>query len=133
MFSLEEYSEKLNWTLRHHLQEILAPVLMNQEPIRSYLGITDYTGNPNLRHLFITQDADADNKINISIYFQNIYEDMRKQGISFNLILINMIKQLLYMESYIIEKYELWKKYGSKIYKDDKLLEFYSSPIYIKK
>ena len=52
----ENKFDNYGWTTKHFLQEILAPILMNQKALKDILGIENYLGNPYLRHLNIEKN-----------------------------------------------------------------------------
>jgi len=117
--------EELGWLLLHYLQEILAPVLMNQEPIRTLAHVTEYYGNPNLQHIYVSPS-----EIQISEYFRQRYDAAHKRaGYTFLGYIKDVVTTLRAIEMDLAEHQEMWNKHGASLYKDQSLLAVYRRPI----
>ncbi len=125
----ENTKKELNNNLIYFLKEILAPVLMNQPMLANLLSVENYLGNPNLKEIYIlSQDEE---KIQISKYFQNIYESKKADGKVFPEIVKEMIQILRSIQNEIDERQKMWNMSGGKIYQDETLLQRYSEGIKI--
>ncbi|TRZ52531.1 hypothetical protein D4R99_02590 [bacterium] len=125
----EETKKELNNNLIYFLKEILAPVLMNQLPLANLLSVENYLGNPNLKEIYILDQSGK--KIQISRYFQNIYEKEKADGKVFSEIVKEMVQILRSIQNEIDERQKLWNMSGGKIYQDETLLQKYSESIKI--
>ncbi len=118
------------WTTKHFLQEILAPILMNQEPLKNILGIEDYLGNPYLKNLNVEKNSVTEN---IVIYFKKIYETMKYTGNKpFTEIIKTMANELESISVALDEKFKMWNVHGHDIFSNNLLLQKYQAPISIK-
>lgn len=115
------------WTTKHFLQEILAPVLMNQESLKNILGIEDYLGNPYLRQLNVKIDSHSENVV---AHFRNMYETMKfSEHKVFTEIITVMADELESAQSAFEEKLKMWGDFGHRIFSDADLLRKYADPI----
>ena len=118
------------WTTKHFLQEILAPILMNQEPLKTILSIEDYLGNPYLKHLNVEKDSVSENIIN---HYNRMYESMKYDcKRSFAEIIKIIAGELESVSTTLDEKFKMWNTYGHNISSNDLLLQKYKTPIPIK-
>jgi len=120
-----------------YLKEILAPVLMNQHSLRKFLDLhdhpEDYLGNPDIEEIYIAE-GDSQEKVQVSRYFQNLYEQMRYQEHkTFPEILDKMLKIIQPMEKELAKRCDLWNEHGWKIFTDQEIARVYSEPIKIEK
>lgn len=123
-------SKVIDSTLLDFFKEILAPVLMNQEPLVNLLHLKDYLGNPFLRHIFVLKN---NKKIQITQFFQKIYENERyKNKLKFSQILKVMLSLILSVERELEEKNKIWNQYGNSIVNSESAFKLYSKPIKIK-
>lgn len=124
---VEGMSLNYGWTVRHFLQEILAPIIMNQEPLKNILGIKNYLGNPYLEHLNIERASIQENMV---IYFKNIYADMKfSDKRPFWEIAKFMADELEKISATLDKKMNMWNTYGHKIVSNEQLFEEYKRPI----
>lgn len=117
-----------------YLKEILAPVLMNQPPLRELLNLSSYPegylGNDDLEGIYVAEKGD--NKMQITRYFQALYEQMRnEEGKSFEAIIDFMIRQVSPLESELAKKCYLWNTHSWKVFTDPEISKAYSQPIKI--
>jgi len=118
-----------------YLKEILAPVLMNQPPLRRLLDLSrypeGYTGNPDLGPMFVTV-GNSGERTQISRYFQQLYERMRYQEHkTFPEIVGAMVKIIMPLEAELLKRRDLWNEYQHKIFKNQALLDRHSEPMRI--
>ncbi len=125
----EGVKKELNNNLIYFLKEILAPVLMNQPTLANLLSVENYLGNPNLKELYILNQSGE--KIQISRYFQNIYEKEKAGGKVFPETVKEMIQVLRSIQNEVDERQKMWNMSGGKIYQDGTLLQKYSDGIKI--
>ena len=126
----KEVFDAYGWTTKHFLQEILAPILMNQESLKNVLGIQNYFGNPYLTHLNIEKNSALEN---IVLYFKNVYETMKyADGRPFIEIVKTMADELDGASAALDEKFKMWNMSGHEIFSNELLLRRYQSPIFIK-
>lgn len=112
-----------------YLKEILAPVLMNQRGIRDQIGSErygkEYLGNPDLGPLHVVAE-DFRKKVQITRYFQSLYERMRyEEHKSFKEILETMINLVTPLDGEFTKRRELWNKYGYSLFKNKAILKEY--------
>lgn len=118
------------WTTLHFLQEIFAPILMNQESLIKILGIENYLGNPYLRHLNIKGNMVSEN---IVIHFKKIYETMKfSEKRHFTEITKKIADELESISAVLGEKLKMWNENGHNIFSNELLLEEYQKPILLK-
>jgi len=118
-----------DWNTAHLLQEILAPVLMNQEPLKDILDIKNYGGNPNLLHLNVRQNDQIENIVS---YYEKQYARMKYfEKKPFIEIAKTMANELQYIHTELTKKMEMWNAHGHSLYVDNTLLSEYQSPILI--
>lgn len=118
------------WATKHFLQEILAPILMNQEPLKKILGVEDYLGNPYLKHLNIEKKSNSENIVS---HYNRMYESMKYDDKrSFTEIIKIMVDELESVSISLDEKFKMWNTYGHEIFSNDLLLKEYQNPILIK-
>ena len=125
----ETKSDNYGWTTKHFLQEILAPILMNQKPLKKILGVEDYLGNPYLKHLNVEKNSITENIVN---YYTRMYESMKYDNKKlFTEIVTTMADELESISTTLDEKFKMWNTYGQDIFSND-LLQKYKIPILIK-
>lgn len=118
------------WTTKHFLQEILAPILMNQKILKDIIGVENYLGNPYLRHLNVEKNFVSEN---IVVHFKNMYEIMKfSEKIPFVKIVKSMADELESVSTSLDEKFKMWNTNGKNILSDPLLLQKYQEPILIK-
>lgn len=116
-----------------YLKEVLAPVLMNQPSLRKLLDLrshpSGYIGNPDLGQMYVQVDGTSE-KVQISKYFQQLYENLRyREQLTFPEIMNKMIKLIQPMENELLKRKDLWDKHEFEIFRDQSLLQQYSQPI----
>jgi hypothetical protein len=117
---------------RQMLQEILAPVLMNQSNLAQIIGHNpdDYFGNNNISLLYIK--TNKNNAERIAVAFKSAYDTMRQKGANFVDIISLYIETLTEIRDDLNKKMDFWNKNGHKISEDKKLLQIYTEPMEIK-
>lgn len=117
---------------RQMLQEILAPVLMNQSKLAQIIGHNsdDYFGNNNISLLYVK--TDKNNTERITVAFKSAYDTMRQKGANFVDIISLYIETLTEIKGDLNKKRDFWNKNGHKISEDKKLLQIYTEPMGIK-
>lgn len=119
------------------LKEILAPVLMKQSPLKELLDFSmypkdrwpdGYLGNDEFIQMYVTSE-EMENKVQITRYFQDLYEKMRNEGQGFREILAEMVRLVTPLEDQFVEKRKLWFEHTFRIFKSKELLEEYAKPI----
>lgn len=126
----KEIFDKYQWITKHFLQEILAPILMNQESLKHILSIENYSGNPYLTHLNIKKNLISENIVD---YFKKMYESMKYTGYKpFAEIMQTMASELESISSVLDEKFKMWNAHGHDIFSNGILLQEYKKPITIK-
>jgi len=123
-------SKILDITTWNFFKEIMAPALMNQPSLQKFLKLQNYMGNPFLHNVFID---DGNRKIQISKFFQEIYEEARLEKRSFRQILDILLPLILSIKTEIENKNKLWNQYGNSIVKNKIAFKEYSKPMEIKK
>lgn len=122
-----------------YLKEVLAPVLMNQKPLADQIDSSryygkeqkGYIGNDDLYQMYVSP-GDSGEKIQISKYFQSLYEKMRHQeNKSFKEILETMINLVTHLEGELTKRRNLWNKYGHGIFKNEAILKEYAEPMIV--
>lgn len=118
---------------RQILQEILAPVLMNQPKLAQIIGHNpdDYFGNNNIALFYIK--TDKNNTERITVAFKFAYDAMRQKRANFVDIISLYIETLTEIKGDLNKKMDFWNKNGHKISEDKKLLQIYTKPMGIKK
>lgn len=123
----KEMFDNYQWVTKHFLQEILAPILMNQEPLKDILGIENYLGNPYLIHLNIEKNFISENIVD---YFKKKYESMKYTDAKlFTEIMQTMASELESVNSALDEKFKMWNAHGHNIFLNEILLQKYKEPI----
>lgn len=119
------------WTTKHFLQEILAPILMNQKTLKDILGIENYLGNPYLKHLNIETNSMQEN---IVVHYEKIYEIMKfGEKRHFTEIIKKMADELESVSVALAGKLKMWNTNGHKLFSNELLLKGYQDPILVKK
>ncbi|HUY69524.1 MAG TPA: hypothetical protein VMU70_00655 [Candidatus Tyrphobacter sp.] len=121
---------KLSSDATHYLKESLTAALLNEEPIKSSLGIGKYLGNPEIRHIYI--NFPGQQPILFTNLISKLYRDSRRRGRSFNDWLIYLITVVHLRETAFSKKRKLWNKYGEGIVKIPKQFNQYQTPIVFK-
>ncbi|MBU1176898.1 MAG: hypothetical protein ABIG88_01965 [Patescibacteria group bacterium] len=118
--------------IRQILQEVLAPVLMNQSKLAQIIEHSpdDYFGNNNISLLYVK--TDKNNSERITIAFKSAYNIMRQKKASFIDIISLYIDTLTEIKDDLNKKMDFWNKNGHKISENKKLLQIYTNPIEIK-
>ncbi len=96
------------------LKEALAPVVMNQSPLKDYINFSNYpngyVGNPNLALIFVREAQEKPTQI--TQYLQDLYERMHQDKKKFPEIMKAMFDKMLPLEDEFDKKQDLWNKYG---------------------
>jgi hypothetical protein len=116
--------------VKNYLKEVLAVVILNQEPLCSILELKNYKGNPEIQSLKIEKQ---DNSIKTFTDFLNEYYYIvkTKKQKSFCVFLEGIINILLPIAPEFAKKRVLWNEYGKKVLREPKLIKLYSEPIKI--
>jgi len=122
---LKELPNPPSKELEHILKEAVAVVVLNQEPLKSMLGLENYKGNPEIQDIFIE-------KKNEVLVFSDYLLDVYRENKNFSIFLNKTIEELIPSSVFFAEKLELWNKNGKSIYDDSALLEQYRTPIKIR-
>lgn len=122
----EKIHTKCDKTVRHFAQEILAPVVMNDPRLNGILHLTNYGGNPFLKHVTVRRGAKEQN---IVAFFQAEYERKRTNSVSFKEFVSYLIETLYVIHSELQERLSLRDTYGSSLLSDIKLNAQYCNPI----
>ena len=125
----EEVRTKCDDTVKHFAKEILAPVVMNDSRLNDILRLTDYGGNPFLRHITIRQGIKEQNIVN---FFRVEYEHRLADGVSFANFVSYLIETLFSIHEQIQKRHVLWSEYGDVLLLVEKLKAQYCEPIEIK-
>lgn len=118
-----------------YLKEILAPVLMNQPSLSKFYDLSryekGYMGNPDIEKMYVISEG-LDEKVQISRYFQQIFEKMKYQEHkSFPEILNYMVQIALPLEAEFKKRWDLWGEHHWELFDSPELLEEYTQPIKI--
>jgi hypothetical protein len=114
------------------LQEVLAPVIMNQPELVQIIkhDANNYFGNPDIALLYV--NTNKNNSQRISVSFKTAYDLLRQKGANFIEILHLFIEILTELKNDLIKKRDFWNINGHKIPQDKKLYEIYTEPMEIK-
>ncbi|OGG48891.1 hypothetical protein A2678_02350 [Candidatus Kaiserbacteria bacterium RIFCSPHIGHO2_01_FULL_53_31] len=126
----EEVRMKCDQTIKHFVKEILAPIIMNDSRINGIIHLTDYGGNPFLKHIMLRQ---GEREENIVVFFRAEYERQHANGISFKIFVSYLIETLFTVQQDLHKRLTLWDTHGSSLLKETGLKEKYCEPIEIKK
>ena len=123
----QEYSLTVDY-----LKEILAPILIDQPPLKKYMNLSQYpkgyVGNTELEEIYVS--ANNTGRVQISRFFQKVYEEMRYQEHKpFREIVDAMIRLLKSAEQELAKKRDMWNKHQFEIFQSEELLGEYSKPI----
>lgn len=110
------------------IKEAVTAFMLNEEPLKTILGIEGYTGNPELKELFVEA---KDRKEPLVSHLQNLYHAKQQKGGDF---FVDFVKETMMtfipLNAEFIEKRRLWNKLGSSGKTDADKLE-YAEPIRI--
>ncbi len=116
---------------QHYFKEALTAVLLNQKPLHDILELVGYKGNPEIQGIRIKKKDGS--ILSFQDFISEQYECfMIKEKKVFKEFLLETTKILLPLQNELSEKWEMWKKYGYEIYKNEKLSQKYGEPIKIK-
>ena len=123
----QEYSLTVDY-----LKEILAPILIDQPPLKKYMNLSQYpkgyVGNTELEEIYVS--ANNTGRVQISRFYQKGYEEMRYQEHKpFREIVDAMIRLLKSAEQELAKKRDMWNKHQFEIFQSEELLGEYSKPI----
>ena len=116
-------------TTRHFLQEIIAPILMNQKSLKNILGIEDYLGNPYLKHLNVEKNSISENIVN---HYKKLFESMKNDNKPFTEIIKIMADELENVSIALDEKFKMWNTYGHDIFSNESSSSRISDPYFYK-
>lgn len=114
------------------LQEILAPVLMDQPELAQIIkhDANNYFGNPDIALLYVNTDK---NKLQrMPVAFKTAYDFLRQKGTSFIEILHLFIEIITELKNDLSKKRDFWNTNGYKIPDDKDLFKIYTEPMEIK-
>lgn len=116
----------------YFLQEILAPVLMNQQSLVNIIhhDFNNYWGNTDIANLFITTNG---NSKKIPEAFRRAYDKLKTEGKKFTEILFIFVDILNELQDELMKKKAIWDKYGHKIFDEEQLKTFYQRSMHIGK
>ena len=110
----------------HLVQEVLAPVTMNQPELKDILSLRDYWGNSYLKPIiFHTKKGD----INMVDFTSALYSEMHTEGKSFVQFIVRLFEIFTSVHLELCQRMNYWHNYGTEIFKDAVLSEKYSKPI----
>lgn len=122
-------AQSLDWVLIYYLKEILAAVLMTQEPLMEIIDAKNYLGNPDLHQIYI-YDQTKNKKIPITLFFKDIYEQWRYiKDKQFGDILDCFISIIIEWSDELKEKFAIWNQFGLQTVKNKEILMKYQEPI----
>ncbi len=114
----------------NYLKESLTAALLNQKTLRSLFELEDYTGNPEIRNLYIKTVGKE--KI-IRDFIQELYiKKIKKERKSFESFLDELIKAFIPIAPTLFKKRLIWNRYGKTLLEKPKILTQYRNPIQIK-
>jgi hypothetical protein len=125
----EETRKMCDKTIKHFAKEILAPVVMNDSRLDDILHLTNYGGNPFLRHITVRQGAEEQNIVG---FFRSEYKHRLANGVPFVDFVSYLIDTLFSIREQIQKRHVLWSEYGDNLLSDEKLGVQYCEPIEIK-
>lgn len=127
----EEMSVQIAEDVKNYFKEALTAVLLNKNSLRRIFGISQYKGNFEIYGLNIKK---KNGEISgFSRFISEQYNQIKnKKETNFKIFLIEIIKILRPLSQEFSEKRKLWNDYGTKIFKNEKLLKEYGRPIIIK-
>lgn len=119
---------KCDKTIIYFAKEILAPIVMNETRMNDVLSLSDYGGNPLLKHITIKHKGREEN---IVTFFQAEYTQKYLNEGTFKDFVLFLLETLLNIHQKIHERHVLWDANGSKILSDTELRKQYCEPIEI--
>ncbi len=120
-----------SWTTMHMLQEILAPIIMNEPLLKEVLDIQNYSGNPYLELIMVSHNDFAENIVS---YFTRMYHKERiEHGRSFIETILKMATIIETIEPSLASKLKLWNSSAHLLKKDATKREEFGVPIVIPK
>lgn len=111
-----------------YIKEALAVVLLNQESLRTVLNIENYSGNPELKNLFLDKNGTT---LTISNFIRDIFDESQNDS-TFQDFLIMICNDFYHQDSIFQQKRKIWNQIVS-VSNEQKaeLEEEYSIPIKI--
>jgi hypothetical protein len=113
---------------RHYLKEALTAALFNEEPVKSFFGLTEYAGNPEIRNLCVKNDTG--HSIRITDWIRERYRAyMPINAESFAELLVELIGAMRRKQNEFEKKRTFWNTHGKKILSSETLKKQYEQPV----
>lgn len=119
-------SKEYSSTIKHLAQEIIAPVVMNQPGLQSWLGLNDYWGNHYLNPIALHTDK---GDIHLVTFFFTEYTNLRAEGKTFEQYILRVFEILTSLQIELQKRMDIWDKNGKRIFEEKSLWEEYVKPI----
>lgn len=114
----------------HYLKEALTAALLDMEPLRRALNLTNYHGNPEIRELYIKPVYGR--TLLFKKYISRICVMSKKRKELFYQTLKELVLVAHRQEAEFSKKRSFWNCYSKQIFSDEALLREYRRPIKIK-
>jgi hypothetical protein len=113
---------------RHYVKEALTAALFNEEPMKSFLGLAEYAGNPEIRNLYLK--SGAGNSVRITDWIRKRYRTyMPISTESFAELLTELIDAVRRKQSEFKKKRKFWNMHGKNIFSSEMLKKQYEQTI----
>lgn len=113
-------------TMKHFAQEIIAPVVMNQSGLQSWLGLNDYWGNHYLNPIILrTNNGD----VHLVTFFFDEYAAFCAEGKTFEQYILRVFEILTPLQFELQKRMNIWNENGKRIFEENSLWEEYVKPI----
>lgn len=115
----------------HYLKEALTAALLDMEPLRRTLKLTNYHGNPEIHELYVKPERGK--TLCLKEYIKHVYIVAKKQKKPFKQTLKELILTAHCREMEFSKKRLLWNRYDKQIFSNPRLLREYRRPIKLQK
>jgi hypothetical protein len=124
-----EENLEISEALIHYTKEALTAALFRSDPMVEFFGTEEYTGNPEIRELYVKPGSEK--KVSLIDYIAMRYIQAKKKENYFYSFLKSLILTMSNIEKEIEEKGKLWKKYGKSIFSEEGLLSEYKKEMLV--
>lgn len=125
-----ENNLSLSSDAKYYLKEALTAAIFNEEPLKSILKIDVYSGNPEVRDLYIKSNEKTPRKF--VDFIRSLYSERINDKKSFSFFLTDLVLLVEKISKELTVKRKIWNTYGKDLIKNPEVFLKYQEPIMVR-
>jgi len=126
-----ENNLSLSSDAKYYLKEALTAALFNEEPLKSILKIDVYSGNQEVRDLYIKSNSEK-SPLKFADFIRSMYREKINDKKSFSFFLTELVLLFDKISKELTVKRKIWNTYGKDLIKNPEVFRRYQEPIMVK-